>query len=140
MKTIVFGKSYTKIFYIFKKIKNFFYNLNIKGALIHTILQKNFIYSKILNTIKKNNFDNAIFVYGISDLLFYYPKKKYIDNIDVLEKIYSNIEKFVKFVSNFGPIHSINSLTILFIELIYTRLFSSFSMNGKGIHSGIRAG
>jgi len=100
MKTIVFGKSYTKIFYIFKKIKNFFYNLNIKGALIHTILQKNFIYSKILNTIKKNNFDNAIFVYGISDLLFYYPKKKYIDNIDVLEKIYSNIEKFVKFVSN----------------------------------------
>jgi len=134
---IIFGNSYAPIFNIYKKKKNFIYHINIKGSLVYTILQKNFIYYKILNICKQNKFDNAIFCYGISDLLYYYPKKKYIDNIDVLKNIYLEIEKFVIFIYNLPNIKNKYILGLLPIPIKIKEYKNFMMFHNYDINSNI---
>jgi hypothetical protein len=105
MKTAVFGTSFTRVFN--SLLSDNFEVYTYDGAIIKGLLDKNEKYYKIIDILKKNHYKNGIFVFGDPDCIYYYFKKKYIDNEDsniILKRIYNNAKKYVKLINEFKNI------------------------------------
>ena len=101
MNTIVFGSSFSKLFFPLDSDKLKIMTFN--GAMIKGLLNKNENYHIINETLKNNKYDNGIFIFGDPDCIFYFFKKKYTDNIDdkiILKNIMLHAAKYVEYVSN----------------------------------------
>lgn len=105
--TIIFGTSFVNTFLSLKS-KNFTI-IKFKGSMIKGLINKNQNYNSIVTILDKKKYDNALFLFGDPDCIFYYYKKKYVDNINeeiVEDEFYKNVEKYVKLVSEFENIHN----------------------------------
>lgn len=99
-KIIIFGTSFVNTF-LSIKYKNFTI-VKYKGAMIKGLIDKNDNYKSMINILDKNLYNYGLFMFGDPDCIFYYYKKKYVDNCDEnnIEKVfYKNVEKYVKLVS-----------------------------------------
>ena len=79
-KIIVFGSSYVNTFITLKSSN--FKIMKFKGAMIKGLINKNENYQKMVEELKYNSYDYAIFMFGDPDCNFYYFKKKYVDNLE----------------------------------------------------------
>jgi hypothetical protein len=94
---IAFGDSFIEVFYILRN-KNFemhtYYGTPIKG-----LINKNDKYNDICEKLSLKKYDYGFFSFGQVDFYYYIYKKKYLDkNLDILDKIYDNCEKYVKLI------------------------------------------
>jgi hypothetical protein len=108
MNTIVFGSSFSDVFLPLESNK--LKIMKFRGAMIKGLLDKNENYHIINETLKNNKYDNGIFMFGDPDCIFYFFKKKYVDNVDdkiIKENIMLNAAKYVEYVSNLKNITNI---------------------------------
>jgi hypothetical protein len=104
-KIIMFGTSFVNTFICLKN-ENFSI-IKFRGAMIKGLVNKNKNYNDIVNTLDKKKYHYGIFAFGDPDCLFYYYKKKYINNVseNIIENsFYKNVEEYVRLVSEFKNI------------------------------------
>jgi predicted RNA-binding protein YlxR (DUF448 family) len=106
-KIIMFGTSFVNTFISLKS--NFFSIIKFKGAMIKGLVNKNKNYNDIINILDTKKYHYGMFVFGDPDCLFYYYKKKYINNVNeniIEDSFYKNVEEYVKLVSKFKNIEN----------------------------------
>lgn len=97
IKFVAFGDSNINILGALKT-KNFdIYKFS--GISMKSIVNKTEHYDKIVNILKKGNYDCAFFLFGVVDVNFYYYYKKYKKNEeDVENKMYEYTKEYVKLI------------------------------------------
>lgn len=104
-KIIIFGTSYVNTFITLKSSN--FKIMKFKGAMIKGLINKNENYQKIVDELKYNSYDYAIFMFGDPDCNFYYFKKKYVDNLNgktIDSEFNKYIKEYVKLISELSNI------------------------------------
>jgi hypothetical protein len=99
-KNIVFGDSYSNVF---NPLKNTNFEVcTYDGAMIKGLINLNDKYNDMVDRLEKNNYDNAFFIFGTPDCIFYYYKKVYVDGINsikILDKMVDTTIHYVKLIS-----------------------------------------
>ena len=136
---IAFGDSFINIFLPLKN-KNFKI-YKYKGSPIKGLINKNEVYTDILNKLKSSQikYDYGFFAFGQVDFFFYYYKKLYLDNKkDILNEIYENSINYVKLINELPNIKEKYILGILPSHitnenyknfLIYYNIFNTENIN-----------